>query len=91
MILEYVKEAMTQARYERIEEDKLYYGEIPSCKGVWATGKTLMECKQNLRDVLESWLLVCIQKQIRIPMLNGKIIEPLVRVGNDKIESGQMA
>ena len=56
MLLEYIEQAMTKAKFERIKDKEPYYGEVPLCKGVWATGRTLNECKKNLREVLENWI-----------------------------------
>ena len=47
MIVQYMQKAMEKAHYEIIEDEEPYYGEIPVCKGVWATGKTLEECRLN--------------------------------------------
>jgi predicted RNase H-like HicB family nuclease len=48
MIEEYLKAAMTTAHYEIIDDEDPYYGEIAQLKGVWASGKTLEECRDNL-------------------------------------------
>jgi hypothetical protein len=58
MITEYINAAMKIAHYEIIEDEEPYYGEIPELKGVWATGKTLEECRDNLSENLEGWILV---------------------------------
>jgi predicted RNase H-like HicB family nuclease len=58
MIREYIKAAMKNAHYEIIEDEEPYYGEIPELNGVWATGKTLEECRENLSYNLEGWILV---------------------------------
>jgi predicted RNase H-like HicB family nuclease len=58
MILQYVQAAMEKAGYEIINDAEPYYGEIPECQGVWATGKTLEECRRNLEEVLEGWLII---------------------------------
>lgn len=58
MIREYVQVAMEKARYEIIDDPEPYYGEIPECPGVWATGETLEECRRNLEDALDGWVLV---------------------------------
>lgn len=80
MLLEYIEKAMSKAKYERIKDKEPYYGEIPACKGVWATGKTLAECKKNLQEVLESWIFIRIKNALPIPTLNGKTIKPVIRV-----------
>jgi predicted RNase H-like HicB family nuclease len=69
MLIEYVEEALKRARYEMIEDVEPYYGEIPELKGVWSTGKTLEECRHNLKEVVEGWLLLSIKKGLPIPKL----------------------
>jgi len=44
--------------YEIIDDKEPFYGEVKDLKGVWATGNTLEECRKNLRDVIEGWILV---------------------------------
>ena len=41
MIVEYITAALHHARYEIIEDDEPYYGEVPELPGVWATGTSL--------------------------------------------------
>ena len=71
MILKYISVAMDQAHYEFLKGDKKFYGEIPSCKGVYATGKTLEECRRELAEVLEDWILLRVAKNLSIPMIKG--------------------
>jgi predicted RNase H-like HicB family nuclease len=77
MIREYVQAAMEKARYEIINDPEPYYGEIPECRGVWATGTTLEECRRNLEDVLDGWLIVRLQTGLAIPAVEGRTIMPL--------------
>ena len=72
MFVEYIEEALKRARYEIIEDDEPFYGEIPELDGVWATGKTLEECRENLREVLEGWILIRLRKNLDIPPLGDK-------------------
>ncbi len=58
MIIEYIDEALKRATYEIIEDDEPYYGEISDIRGVWATGKTLEECRTNLKETLDEWLII---------------------------------
>jgi predicted RNase H-like HicB family nuclease len=69
MIIEYIEEALRRAHYEKIDDDEPYYGEIGELKGVWATGKTLEECRSILKEVVEGWLLFSIKKGLPIPKL----------------------
>jgi len=75
MIIEYIQEALQRAHYELIKDEEPYYGEIPELKGVWASGKTLEECRQNLVEVLEGWILLRLQKGLPIPPIGGEKIE----------------
>ncbi len=51
-----------KARYEIIEDEEPYYGEVPELEGVWATGKTLEECRKNLAEVIDGWIIVRLRK-----------------------------
>jgi len=39
---------------------------------VWAAGKILEECRKNLKEVIEGWILLSIRKGLHIPKL-GRI------------------
>ncbi|MEW6738547.1 MAG: type II toxin-antitoxin system HicB family antitoxin [Nitrospirota bacterium] len=72
MLTEYIEEALKRARYEIIDDEEPYYGEIDELKGVWASGKTLEECRNNLKEVVEGWILLSIKRGLPIPPL-GKV------------------
>ena len=67
MIVEYIEAALGKAKYDIIRDDEPYYGEVPGLKGVWATGRTLEECRKNLSEVIEGWIIVRIKKGLPIP------------------------
>lgn len=68
MIIEYINAALAKATHERIDdEDYLCYAQVPGLKGVWATGKTLKECRFNLVEVIEGWLIVRLRRGLSIP------------------------
>jgi len=71
MLIEYIEEALRRARYEIIDDEDPYYGEIEELKGVWATGETLEQCRENLKDVTEGWILLSIKKGLPIPKLGN--------------------
>ena len=48
MLIQYIQAALERAKYEIIDDEEPYYGEVPELEGVWATGKTLEECRRNL-------------------------------------------
>ncbi|MDY6802432.1 MAG: type II toxin-antitoxin system HicB family antitoxin [Cyanobacteriota bacterium] len=75
MISEYLGEALKRASYEIIDDDEPFYGEVTELQGVWASGKTLEECRQNLLDVVEGWILLRLSRGMNIPTLGEVQIE----------------
>ena len=67
MFQEFLFFYLNKAKYELIEQEKTYYGEIPELKGVWATGKTLEECRRNLLETIERWVILRLKKDLPIP------------------------
>ena len=77
MIIEYIEAALERAKYEIIQDEEPYYGEVPDLKGVWATGKTLEECRRRLSDTIEGWIIIRLKKGLPIPPLGRhRIREP---------------
>jgi predicted RNase H-like HicB family nuclease len=71
MLSQYIQAALRLARYEILEDDGSYYGEIPSCQGVWANADTLEACRQELTEVLEDWIFFRVHSHLAIPSLDG--------------------
>jgi len=67
MIIAYINAALAHAQYELIKDGEPYYGEIPELPGVWATGKTLEECRKNLAEVVDGWIIVRLRKGLSVP------------------------
>jgi len=61
--------AMELARYELIEEDGSYWGEVPGFQGVWAKHETLSGCQRELREALSDWLALRLRLSLEIPQL----------------------
>lgn len=68
MIREYIEAALHTAKYEIIEDEEPYYGEVPKLKGVWATGKTLEDCRKNL-EVIDEWMVFRLKSGLPIPAI----------------------
>jgi predicted RNase H-like HicB family nuclease len=77
MITEYIEAALAEAKYEIIEDEEPFYGEVPSLAGVWTTGKTLEECRKNLAEVIDGWIIVRLKKGLPIPPIGEHRIEEL--------------
>ncbi|MCX7109168.1 MAG: type II toxin-antitoxin system HicB family antitoxin [Proteobacteria bacterium] len=77
MIHEYIQAALELAHYEMIEDEEPYYGEIAALQGIWATGRTLEECRRNLTETIEGWVLVRIRNNLDIPEIKGFSVNPV--------------
>ena len=69
MLTEYIDESLRRANYEIINDEEPFYGEVKELKGVWATGKSFEQCRSNLKEVIEGWILVSLKKDLPIPKL----------------------
>ena len=69
MLMEYIQAALESAHCEIIEDDEPFYGQVPQLAGVWATGKTLGECRRNLGSAIEDWVLFSVAQGIAVPPL----------------------
>ncbi len=69
MLLEYIQTAMRMAKYEILNDDGSFYGEISECQGVYANSETLEECRSELQEVLEEWILFRVYKNLPIPVI----------------------
>lgn len=69
MICAYIDAALSRAHYELIQDEDPYYGEVTELPGVWASGKTLEECRQHLAEVVEGWVMIRIARGLPIPPL----------------------
>ncbi len=74
MLTNYIRAALRQAHYE-ILEDRTYYGEIPGFQGVYANANTLEECRTQLREVLEGWMILGLRLGHRFPEVAGRRLE----------------
>jgi predicted RNase H-like HicB family nuclease len=70
MLTEYIRAALQRARYE-ILEDGTFYGEIPDCQGVYANAETLEDCREQLREVLEDWIVLGLRLGHSFPIIEG--------------------
>ena len=80
MLTEYIAAALNRARYEIIDDEDPYYGEVPELDGVWAAGKTLEECRHNLAEVIDSWLVLSLKRGLPIPPIGEHRVEELKRL-----------
>jgi len=71
MLRQYIRGAMGRARYEILEDDGTYYGEIPGFEGVYANAEFLEACRDELEEVLEEWVLFRVSQNLDLPTVDG--------------------
>lgn len=71
MLTSYIRAAMRRAKYEILPDDASYYGEIPGFQGVYANAKILEDCRDELEEVLEEWILFRISEHLEVPTVDG--------------------
>ncbi|MCB0002330.1 MAG: type II toxin-antitoxin system HicB family antitoxin [Anaerolineae bacterium] len=80
MLTEYIQAALDRAEYEMIDDTDPFYGEVAGLDGVWASGKTLEQCRKELAEAVEDWLLFSLAKGLPIPPLGETEIRVPERV-----------
>ena len=71
MLTEYVDAAMRKAKYKLLNDREGFLGRIPGFRGVWANAPLLEACRQELREVLEAWILVRVRHGLDLPVVGG--------------------
>lgn len=71
MIRKYIETAMEHAKYEILQDNGTYYGEIKECPGVYSNAPTLEKCRNELEEVLEEWILFRVYKNLEIPPIDN--------------------
>jgi len=72
MLTDYIKAALRRAKYEIIEDDSSVYAEILELPGVWANAAIFEECREELAEVVEGWVLLGIKRGHEIPILDNR-------------------
>lgn len=71
MLTSYIRAAMHKATYEILPDDGTFYGEIPGFDGVYSNAPTLEECRDELEEVLEEWILFRVSRNLDLPTVDG--------------------
>lgn len=70
MLLEYIQATLEKAEYKQLDNNT-WFAEVPGFEGVWANGKTVENCRKELVEVLEDWLLLKLRDGDPVPVVNG--------------------
>jgi predicted RNase H-like HicB family nuclease len=71
MLTRYIQSSMRMAKYEILQDDGTFYGEIPGFDGVYANTDTLETCREELEEVLEEWVLFRVSRNLSLPIVDG--------------------
>lgn len=71
MLTNYLQAAMRAAHYEILPDDNSFYGEIPGFDGVYSNAATLEDCRAELAEVLEEWILFRLSQNLPLPVVGG--------------------
>lgn len=74
MLRQYIHGAMHRAKYEILQDDGTFYGEIPGFDGVYANAATLEDCRNELKEVLEEWILLRVSRNLPLPNVDGNTL-----------------
>ncbi len=58
MLTAYIDAALRKAHYTPLPDGEGYFGTIEALQGVWAQADTLETCREELREVLEEWIVL---------------------------------
>ncbi len=73
MISRYVQEALRRARY-RMLDDGTFCGTVANLRGVVANADTLEQCRDQLAEIVEEWVLVRVSRGLSVPALGGETV-----------------
>ncbi|MGK7885122.1 MAG: type II toxin-antitoxin system HicB family antitoxin [Crocosphaera sp.] len=48
-----------------------YYGEIPEFEGAWGNANTLEDCREDVQDALEGWIILGFRLGHSFPIIDG--------------------
>lgn len=70
MLTDYIQQVMRRAHFEIMENGR-FYGSIPGFQGVWSEGASLEECRDELGEAIDGWLIVKLRCGDDVPIVNG--------------------
>ena len=71
VLTRYIEAAMRHAQTEWLEQDGVWYSEIPMLPSVWATAETPESARSQLQEVLEDWVALGLSLNRPLPAIQG--------------------
>lgn len=85
MLAKYIQAALHHATYEQLG-DSSFYAEIPGLDGLWANATTLEACRDELKSVLEGWIVLGLRLGHELPIVDEiDLTPPLVSIGEGEL------
>ncbi len=69
LLVDYCEKALKKAKYKQLN-DGTWFAEIDGFQGVWGNGLTIEECRQDLLEVLEEWIILKLQDGDTLPIVD---------------------
>ncbi|MDJ0660656.1 MAG: type II toxin-antitoxin system HicB family antitoxin [Crocosphaera sp.] len=69
LLVDYCEKALKKAKYKQLS-DGTWFAEIDGFQGVWGNGLTIEECRQDLLEVLEEWIILKLQDGDTLPIVD---------------------
>jgi predicted RNase H-like HicB family nuclease len=70
MLTAYLHEALASATVEKMENGRCF-ASISQFPGVWAEAETPENCREELADVLEEWIILSLKRGDRLPVIGS--------------------
>lgn len=74
ILAQYIQVAMQGEKYQILEDDGTFFGEIPGFQGVWANASTLEGCREELQEVLKDWIQFGLDRGHSLPDIEGVVL-----------------
>ena len=74
MLPEYIAAAMATAEFELDDDPPGFIGTLSGCQGVWAVAPDKESCLEELRSVLEDWIMIRLAHGLDIPVVDGRTV-----------------
>ena len=70
LLAEYIEMSMKEAVL-KVLCDGTYFAETPGFEGAWANADAIENCRQEMKEVLEDWILLGIKLRHPIPVVES--------------------
>ena len=71
MLNRFIQAAIRDAQYNWMDEDKAFFATVEGLPGLWTSAPTIEECRQELIENLEEWILFNLTHRVEIPPKGG--------------------